>query len=376
MKIGEEKVIVSSKINPLVRIFAPSWDEIATLAREKLERTIEEIEAVEIPVESEEEKWERIRKESEERRAAEILEEEERWKRINEEAAKRKSEARIEEAEYWAKLQAEAEERAAARKIEEAEYWARVQDEAEKSRIEKREDAEEYWARVREEEEARQEEERKYWEDRLAGPKKSTITITSIPTNSDVYINGEYTFAKTPYTVLLEANTYVFRVQRDKYYPVEIIAEIEEEETTEVPFVLEEISVPEIPVEPYIPQTPYYPTYKPTVPYVPDVVTTPQALVPPYNYSNLYPEVFDIPEPSPVSRPTEKELLINIETTDLKPWKGRIYSIALLDLSDPAAEKLIIINDNEQELIEEFLSIFNTIDPAKLVGFKLTFDYR
>jgi hypothetical protein len=205
---------------------------------------------------------------------------------------------------------------------------------------------------------------------------KATIKITSEPTLADVYIDGEYAFTKTPYTVLLAEGAYFIRVQKDGYYPTEVEIEVEAGEVSELPLVLTKIVEPEIPPAPYYPQTPYYPTYVPDVPYVPDVVTTPPAEIAPYNYSNLYPETFAIPGPKAVSRPVEKELMINIETTDVKPWKGRIYSIALLDLSEPGAEILMLINDNEQLLIEEFLSIFSTINPSKLVGFKLIFDYR
>lgn len=205
---------------------------------------------------------------------------------------------------------------------------------------------------------------------------KATITITSDPIDSDVYIDGVYKWTTTPYTILLDVGAYWIRVQRDGYYPVEIEVEVEASEVSELPFVLTKIPDPEIPPYPYIPQTPYYPTYVPDVPYVPDVVTTPTAEVPPYTYDLLYTPTFPILEPEPISRPTERELLINIETTDVKPWKGRIYSIALLELSEPEAEPKILISNNEQELIEMFITWFDAGNYAKLVGFKLTFDYR
>ena len=205
---------------------------------------------------------------------------------------------------------------------------------------------------------------------------KATITITSSPIDSDVYIDGIYKWTTTPYTILLDEGAYFIRVQKDKYYPVEVEVEVEAGEVAELPFVLTKIPEPEIPPYPYIPQSYYYPTYVPDVPYEPDVVTTPFAEIPPYNYSNLYPEVFDIPAPAPISKPVEKELLINIETTDVKPWKGRIYSIAVLELSEPEAEPKILISNNEEELIRMFIDWFDAGNYAKLVGFKLTFDYR
>ena len=205
---------------------------------------------------------------------------------------------------------------------------------------------------------------------------KATILITSEPALADVYIDGEYAFTRTPYTVLLAAGSYFVRVQKDGYYPTEVEIEVEAGEVAELPMILTEIPVEVTPPAPYYPQTPYYPTYVPDEPYVPAYIPTPAEEIAPYNYSNLYPETFAITEPKPISRPTERELLINIETTSVKPWEGRIYSIGIQDLSEPGAEPLILINDNEQLLIEEFLSVFNTINPGKLVGFKLIFDYR
>ena len=205
---------------------------------------------------------------------------------------------------------------------------------------------------------------------------KATITITSEPTESDIYIDGKYQYVKTPYTIMLDPKDYILRVQKDGYYPIEIIAEVEEGEVSEIPFILELIPVPEVPAEPYIPYEPYYPDYTPAEPYVPSVVTTPSYEIPAYNYSNLWPEITTIPEVAAVSPPTEKELMINIETTDLLPFNGRIYSIAILDLSDPLAEVQIAVLDDEETLIRGFLDMFETAGYAKLVGYNVAFDYR
>jgi len=207
-------------------------------------------------------------------------------------------------------------------------------------------------------------------------PKKATITITSDPTNADVYIDGVYKWTTTPYTILFEAGSYWIRVQKEGYYPLEVEIEVEAGEVAELPFVFEAIPIEEVPTTPYIPQTPYYPTYKPYEPYVPTYIPTPASEIAPYNYSNLYPPSFYIPEAEPYSRPTERELLINIETTDVKPWAGRIYSIALLELSELEAEPKVLTSDNEEELIRMFLDWFEAGNYSKLIGFKLTFDYR
>ena len=311
-------------------------------------------ELAKVTLETEEEKWERIRAEQEAREEADRIAEAEYYVRIQEEADKRKAAARIEEAEYYEKIRIEAEERAAARKIEEAEYWANIQEQARITEEEGKIAAEEYWAKVAEEQRLKREEERLYWEARLAGPKKATITITSEPTNSDVYIDGEYTFTKTPYTTLLVAGKYIVMVQAEGYYPQTLEIEVEESEVGEVPFTLEAIPTEEIPTEPYIP---YQPVYAP-------------------GYEKLYPATISIPSyqaPAPVP---EKELLLNIETTDLYPWKGRIYSIAIQDLSIPNSAPIVLIDDDEEKLILQFLDLFNQLNPKKLIGFKLTFDHR
>jgi len=205
---------------------------------------------------------------------------------------------------------------------------------------------------------------------------QATIMITSEPTEADIYIDGKYQFVKTPYTVMLDPKDYIFRIQKAGYYPIEIIAEVEEGEVSEIPFILEAIPDPEIPPEPYIPYEPYYPVYEPAVPYVPSIIPTLPGEISPYDYALLYPEVYDIPEVEPVGPPVEKELLINIETTDLMPTEGRIYSIAFLDLSDPLAETQIAVLNDEAALIDGFLDFFETGLYTKLTGYNVAFDYR
>jgi len=202
------------------------------------------------------------------------------------------------------------------------------------------------------------------------------ITFTSEPSDADIYIDGEYQYVTTPFTKLFKPTVYTIRVQKDGYYPETAYLEFEEGEETTVPFVLTEIPAPEIPSEPYIPQIPYYPSYIPAEPYVPSVITTPPPEIPPYDYSLLYPEIIPEYPIEPISPPVEKELMINIETTDLMPTKGRIYSIAILDLTTPDAETQIMVSNDEQDLIRAFLEWFEGQGFIKLVGYNVSFDYR
>ena len=185
-------------------------------------------------------------------------------------------------------------------------------------------------------------------------PKDAVITFTSNPTDADLYINGEYTFTTTPSTKLLSAGEYIFRVQKDGFFPTEMIAEVMEGETDTVDFTLTEIPETDVPRAPFIP-------------FIPDVPRGLEPLFPP----PLAPIFFEPTAPS-----EKKELLINIETTDLVPWKGRIYSIAFQDLSVPGSEAFVMTNDNEAELIRDFVLFFDAGNFDRLIGFKLSFDYR
>ena len=60
----------------------------------------------------------------------------------------------------------------------------------------------------------------------------------------------------------------------------------------------------------------------------------------------------------------------------MKPWEGRIYSIALLDLSAQGTEPIVITRNDEEELVSAFMSYIDNNDFKKLVGFKTIFDYR
>jgi len=207
-------------------------------------------------------------------------------------------------------------------------------------------------------------------------PTKATIQITSEPTNSDIYIDGAYTWTKTPYTTILDAGTYIIRVQQDGFFPQEASVTISEGDEIIVPFVLEEIPEPEKPVVEYLPQEPYYPTYQAPTYYKPAVQLTPysQVSIPSYN-------LLDVPsfklQPKPdVPTAMAREILINIETTDAKPWKGKIFSIAWLDLSMPEAEPQIIVDEDEEGILKEFIWMFEKEGFTKVWGFKTIFDYR
>jgi len=96
----------------------------------------------------------------------------------------------------------------------------------------------------------------------------------------------------------------------------------------------------------------------------------------PSDYDNLIPITVEM-APLPTPQPTpEKELVINIETTDVDPWNGRIVSIAYVDTSQAQPEAVVMFDEDEEALVNDFLDWFDTQDFTRLVGFKISFDHR
>lgn len=78
----------------------------------------------------------------------------------------------------------------------------------------------------------------------------------------------------------------------------------------------------------------------------------------------------------PIRPPLVKELLVNLETTDVLPFQGNIYSIAYIDLSAPKPEAVVLADTDEEALITEFLNWFDTQNFTRIVGFNVSFDHR
>ena len=94
------------------------------------------------------------------------------------------------------------------------------------------------------------------------------------------------------------------------------------------------------------------------------------------DFDNLIPITIEM-SPLPIAQPTpEKELVLNIETTDVDPWAGKVVSISYIDLSQAIPEAVVLADDNEEVLIHEFLDWFDLSNFTKLVGFKVAFDHR
>ena len=204
----------------------------------------------------------------------------------------------------------------------------------------------------------------------------ATLTIKSEPTNADIYIDGVYTFTKTPYTTKLEEGTYIIRAQLKDYYPYEVSVVLVPGDLGEITLPLTKIPSAEVPPAPYVPWETYYPEYQvPGAPQI-EVQPAPYTTLPTPAY-NLLDEATYFYEPSiDVQAPYTKELIVNIETTDVLPFKGRIYSIAFLDLTDPEQMPKVITSDDEKDVLNTFLDFFDAGGFTKIIGYNVSFDHR
>ena len=72
----------------------------------------------------------------------------------------------------------------------------------------------------------------------------------------------------------------------------------------------------------------------------------------------------------------KRELIINVETTSLLPWEGRIVAIGVLDPNALEPQAINFIQDSEEATIDEFLTFFAQSPYKVLVGYNVAFDYR
>lgn len=84
------------------------------------------------------------------------------------------------------------------------------------------------------------------------------------------------------------------------------------------------------------------------------------------------PKYGEIPEFEDV----QKELIINIETSRVKPWEGKTICIGVLDPNALKPEALNFMQETEEETLNEFIAWFNTTRFTILIGYNVSFDYR
>ena len=88
-------------------------------------------------------------------------------------------------------------------------------------------------------------------------------------------------------------------------------------------------------------------------------------LPPPIDYTEL--PQFEAPK---------AELIINIETTAVKPWESRLICIGVLDPNAGEPQALNFIRESEQATINEFVEWFEQSGYTTLIGYNVSFDYR
>jgi len=88
-------------------------------------------------------------------------------------------------------------------------------------------------------------------------------------------------------------------------------------------------------------------------------------LPPPIDYTEL--PRFEAPQ---------GELIINIETTAVKPWESRIICIGVLDPNAGEPTAINFIRETEQATINEFIEWFEASGYTTLIGYNVSFDYR
>lgn len=108
----------------------------------------------------------------------------------------------------------------------------------------------------------------------------------------------------------------------------------------------------------------------------PSLPAEPEEPAPTLPLESLYPSQFVYVPLQPVRSPALKELIVNVETTGVLPFEANAFSIAYIDLSAATPETVVMINDNEEELINEFLDWFDSQNFTRIVGFNVSFDHR
>lgn len=105
-----------------------------------------------------------------------------------------------------------------------------------------------------------------------------------------------------------------------------------------------------------------------------------QATYFPSEYTNYYPTLLPPYMPSfeklPEFESTQKELIINIETTGTKPWESRIICIGVMDPNTLEPKVTNFLEETEVQTLDAFLQWLEGTSFSHLVGYNVSFDYR
>ena len=70
-----------------------------------------------------------------------------------------------------------------------------------------------------------------------------------------------------------------------------------------------------------------------------------------------------------------KACVLDVETTSLEPWSGRLVCIGIRGVMDSDRTKVFFCED-EREMLERFLAFFRNSGFAEIIGYNLNFDIR
>jgi hypothetical protein len=69
-----------------------------------------------------------------------------------------------------------------------------------------------------------------------------------------------------------------------------------------------------------------------------------------------------------------RKCIIDIETTDFIPWKGKIICIGIMNLNNNIIT--VFQNYNEKQIIKDFLTYFNKNKFTSIIGYNISYDQR
>jgi hypothetical protein len=69
-------------------------------------------------------------------------------------------------------------------------------------------------------------------------------------------------------------------------------------------------------------------------------------------------------------------IVVDVETLGVNPWESRIICIGYKDPSIPDADPVVILDEDEEKILIEFLSAFTAGRYNQVIGFNTVFDYR
>ena len=94
------------------------------------------------------------------------------------------------------------------------------------------------------------------------------------------------------------------------------------------------------------------------------------------DYNNIIPPFLPSFPDLPEFEAPGTELIINIETTGVKPWESRIIAIGVLDPNQLEPQAMNFIEETEEKTLDAFIQFWKSTNYTTLIGYNVSFDYR